>query len=234
MNSWCALNSIRRFIEWLSFHPTADDIAHALVTDYLSDFSVTCMRFGRINNDDSAIALGQYGYADADTWRNLVVPGIEWRSWNLPAVDIITGKTKSRWSPDSKLCVVTLRDRGVIQGNAVIEFAAPIHDDEKDRVLEVIEDFCVPISPYLSFQNHSRQGIAVPADGSRDAGAAQLSQRQIQILRGMVEGKTNHELATELGFSVSTIRHETMRIYQALSVSDRKEAAKKALMLSLV
>jgi len=47
-------------------------------------------------------------------------------------------------------------------------------------------------------------------------------------------GKTNHELATELGFSVSTIRHETMRIYQALSVSDRKEAAKKALMLSLV
>jgi len=43
----------------------------------------------------------------------------------------------------------------------------------------------------------------------------------------MVEGKTNHELAAELGFSVSTIRHETMRIYQALSVSDRKEAAKR-------
>ena len=50
----------------------------------------------------------------------------------------------------------------------------------------------------------------------------------------MVEGKTNHELANELGFSVSTIRHETMRIYQALSVSDRKEAAKKALSLSLI
>jgi DNA-binding NarL/FixJ family response regulator len=50
----------------------------------------------------------------------------------------------------------------------------------------------------------------------------------------MVESKTNHELVTELGFSVSTIRHETMRIYQALSVSNRKEAAKKALMLSLV
>jgi DNA-binding NarL/FixJ family response regulator len=50
----------------------------------------------------------------------------------------------------------------------------------------------------------------------------------------MVEGKTNHELATELGFSVSTVRHETMRIYQALSVSDRKEAAKKALALSII
>jgi DNA-binding NarL/FixJ family response regulator len=50
----------------------------------------------------------------------------------------------------------------------------------------------------------------------------------------MVEGKTNHELANELGFSVSTIRHETMRIYQSLAVSDRKEAAKKALLLALI
>ena len=89
----------------------------------------------------------------------------------------------------------------------------------------------------MSFQTRpvssSLGGISLPSD-SRDAGAGQLSQRQILILRGMVEGKTNHELATELGFSVSTIRHETMRIYQALSVSDRKEAAKKALMLSII
>jgi hypothetical protein len=48
------------------------------------------------------------------------------------------------------------------------------------------------------------------------------------------EGKPNHDLATDMGFSVSTIRHETMRIYQARSVSDRKEAAKKAVMRSLV
>jgi len=231
------MNAIRRFIDWLSFHPTSDDIARALVTDYLSEIGVFRMRFGRINNDDSAIALGQYGYADADTWRNLVVPGVEWRSWDMPAVDIITGKNKSRWSPDSKLCVVTLRDRGVIQGNAVIEFALPIHEDQKNNIIEIIEDFCVPISLYLSLQNHGRQGYVVSADredGSVDAGATRLTQRQVMILRGMVEGKTNHELATELGFSVSTIRHETMRIYQALAVSDRKEAAKKALTLSLI
>ena len=231
------MNDIRRFIEWLSFHPTADDIARALVTDYLKDYGVTCMRFGRINNDDSAIALGQYGYADAEQWRNLVVPGSEWRTWNLPAIDIITGKNKSRWAPDSKLCVVTLRDRGVIQGNAVIEFSTEIQDAQKNDVMETIEDFCVPISLYLSFQNNSKLGaiasVAIP-DDSRDTAAGHLTPRQIQILRGMVEGKTNHELAIEMGFSVSTIRHETMRIYQALAVSDRKEAAKKALMLSLV
>jgi DNA-binding NarL/FixJ family response regulator len=90
---------------------------------------------------------------------------------------------------------------------------------------------------YLSFQHRAIPVNVTSISGvndSRDAGAGQLSARQLSILRGMVEGKTNHELATELGFSVSTIRHETMRIYQALSVSDRKEAAKKALMLSII
>ena len=231
------MNDIRRFIEWLSFHPTADEIARALVTDYFADLGVSCMRFGRINNDDSAIALGQYGYADADQWRNLAVPGIEWRNWDLPAIDIMTGKNKSPWSPDSKLCVVTLRDRGVIQGHAVFEFSHPILDGEKELVLGTISDLCVPIALYQSFQNRGIHGLPAQlgvAVEPRDSAAGQLTQRQILILRGMVEGKTNHELATEMGFSVSTIRHETMRIYQALAVSDRKEAAKKALTLSLI
>jgi hypothetical protein len=71
------MKDTQRFIEWLSFHPTADDIARVLVTDYLSALGVCCMRFGRVNNDDSASALGQNGYPDADSWRNLVVPGNE-------------------------------------------------------------------------------------------------------------------------------------------------------------
>ena len=231
------MSKIRAFIEWLSFHPSADDIARALATDYLAEYGVVAVRFGRTNSDDSAIVLGQYGYQDADQWRNLVVPGSEWRAWDLPAVDIMTGRNKSKWAPDSKLCVVQLRDRGVLQGNVVVEFSQPISDDKKTIVLEAIEDFCVPIALYLSFQNRAVAGNVSSINAvndSRDAGAGQLTQRQILILRGMVEGKTNHELATEMGFSVSTIRHETMRIYQALAVSDRKEAAKKALMLSLI
>jgi len=232
-----AVNEIRQFIEWLSFHPTPDEIARALVTEYLVDVSVSSMRFGRINSDDSAIVLGQYGYADAEQWRNLIVPGSEWRAWNLPAIHIMTGKNKSRWAPDSKLCVIILRDRGVIQGNAVFEFSREVTDQQKESVFEVISDFCVPIALYLSFLNRgllSAQGQSEIFSQTSNTGTTQLTMRQVQILRGMVEGKTNHELALELGFSVSTIRHETMRIYQALSVSDRKEAAQKALMLSII
>ena len=231
------MSKIRTFIDWLSFHPTADEIARALVTEYLKEFDVTCIRFGRTNSDDSAVVLGQYGYSNADEWRNKIIPSTEWRNFELPEIDIITGKNKDKWSPQSNLCVVTLRDRGVMQGHVVIEFANPISDSQKQITLEAIEDYCVPIALFMSFQNRtpSGQGSGLSlVNDSRDAGAGQLSARQLSILRGMVEGKTNHELATEMGFSVSTIRHETMRIYQALAVSDRKEAAKKALMLSLV
>ena len=231
------MSQIRKFIEWLSFHPTPDDIARALATEYLAEFGVCCVRFGRTNSDDSAQILGQFGYTNADEWRNKIIPGVEWRTFDLPEIDIITGKNKDKWAPSSKLCVISLRDRGVMQGHVVIEFSQPISDDQKPHVMDAIEDFCVPIALYLSFQNRAASSNVVSINAindSRDAGAGQLTQRQILILRGMVEGKTNHELATEMGFSVSTIRHETMRIYQALAVSDRKEAAKKALMLALI
>jgi DNA-binding NarL/FixJ family response regulator len=118
----------------------------------------------------------------------------------------------------------------------MVTFLKALSEADKNQAAERIRDLCIPLALYLSFLHQSASGVGgstFPTD-SRDFAACHLSQRQILILRGMVEGKTNHELATELGFSVSTIRHETMRIYQAMSVSDRKEAAKKALMLGLV
>jgi len=231
------MNSIRKFIEWLSYHPTTEEIARALATDYLSEFAVLGIRFGRVNSDDSIVVLGQYGYPDADLYRDRVISSIEWRSLDADYVRIITGEIKTKWTPDSTMYVSHLRDRGVVQGHLIVHFHKPVLDNVKAPIAGVIEDLCVPLALYLSFASRpvgsSDGAITLPAD-NRDAGAGQLSQRQILILRGMVEGKTNHELATELGFSVSTIRHETMRIYQALAVSDRKEAAKKAIMLSLV
>jgi DNA-binding CsgD family transcriptional regulator len=228
---------IRKFVEWLSYHPTTEEISRALATDYLAEFAVRSLRFGRLNSDDSITNLGQYGFPDADEYRNRNIPSAEWRSYKSPEMAIISGASKEKWTTDSATYVNTLRDRGVLHGHLIVNFHKPVSDADKHRTAEAIDDLCIPLALYLSFMSRpvgvGLGGVTLPID-SRDAGNAQLSQRQILILRGMVEGKTNHELATELGFSVSTIRHETMRIYQALAVSDRKEAAKKALMLSLV
>ena len=228
---------IRKFVEWLSYHPTTEEISRALATDYLAEFAVRSLRFGRLNSDDSITNLGQHGFPNADEYRNRNIPSDEWRGYKSPEMAIISGASKEKWTPDSTTYVNTLRDRGVLQGHLIVNFHKPISEADKHRTAAAIDDLCIPLALYLSFMSRpvgvGLGGVTLPIDG-RDSANTQLSQRQILILRGMVEGKTNHELATELGFSVSTIRHETMRIYQALAVSDRKEAAKKALMLSLV
>ena len=230
------MNSMRRFVEWLSFHPTHDDIARALATDYLAKFGISSVRFGHINNDDSLTVLGEYGFAEEDSARGKTISNSVWRSGNTSAALIIKSDSQTNWSTDSKSCAISLRDHGVLQGHLMIYFHNAVTTASKELVQEHVEDFSIPIALYMSLIGDGRKNLSsvVTIPDSRDAGADHLTPRQLLILRGMVEGKTNHEMATEMGFSVSTIRHETMRIYQALAVSDRKEAAKKALVLSLL
>ncbi len=65
-------------------------------------------------------------------------------------------------------------------------------------------------------------------------GSALLTQRQQEVLSGITMKMTNNMIAKDLGYSVSTIRHETMRIFEALGVSDRLEAAAFAMKNGLV
>ena len=223
------MNEMRSFIEWLSYHPTPDEITRTLVLDHLSSSGACCARIGLLNSDDTLTFAGEYGFEDGKKGQTFT--STEWRSWSDDAADIALGRNQSNWSPDSQLMMFQLRHRGAIQGHLSIRFTRPIAD--KARIEDVVLDYAVPISLYLSL-SHEGRSLAGAVGKKSDTGAEQLTARQLSILGGMVEGKTNHELATELGFSVSTIRHETMRIYQALSVSDRKEAAKKALALALI
>ena len=61
-----------------------------------------------------------------------------------------------------------------------------------------------------------------------------FTQRQLEILQALIEGKTNYDIASELGYSVSTIRQETIKIYSILNVSGRRAAAQEALRQQIV
>ena len=63
--------------------------------------------------------------------------------------------------------------------------------------------------------------------GARQSGTSRrvLSRRQNNILNLIREKLTNREIGEELGYSESTIRQETMRIYEILSVDNRRHAA---------
>lgn len=61
-----------------------------------------------------------------------------------------------------------------------------------------------------------------------------LTERQLQILELMARGKTNTSIAREIGYSESTVRHESMAIYRALGVASRQEAVRVATVDSLI
>ncbi len=224
------MHDIRTFIDWLSYHPTSDEITRALVMEYMAPLGACCARIGRLHENDSLEFLGEYGF-DAGKAKQ-TFPSEVWRSWDNDEALIALGKNAEPWNRAKNMLMIQLRERGAIHGYLVIRFSDSVADT--DHVEEIARNYAVALGLYLSLLHEPTGSASRVVIDRGDATSDQLTPRQISILRGMVEGKTNHELANELGFSVSTIRHETMRIYQALSVSDRKEAAKKALSLSLI
>jgi len=70
--------------------------------------------------------------------------------------------------------------------------------------------------------------------GNIPAGPDDLTTRQLTILNHIQNGLVNLEISKELMLSESTIRQETVRIYRALGVGNRHEAAKKARALGII
>jgi DNA-binding NarL/FixJ family response regulator len=61
-----------------------------------------------------------------------------------------------------------------------------------------------------------------------------LSERELDVLRLLVSGKTNREIAAELMLSISTIKTHVEHVIAKLEVADRTQAAVKATQLGIV
>ena len=217
------------FVGWLANKPTPDEICRALVTDYLKSHGACAARLGRLNKDDSYHYLGEYGFDINETGK--LVPGQIWRHMtDIEVNQIAAGHQPGPWTTKNDQVLIELRARGTVYGWLNIKFSRKLNDEEKHNAYKSAEYLVLAISLFLSLTHP--QEFSSEKDLGKEKGIPSvdaLTKRQMNILKGMVEGRTNHELATQLGYSVSTIRHETMRIYQALAVSDRREAAQRAL-----
>jgi DNA-binding NarL/FixJ family response regulator len=65
------------------------------------------------------------------------------------------------------------------------------------------------------------------------AQAAELSPRQVEVLRLLARGLTNKEIARVLGIAAGTVKTHVVRIYEILEVSNRTEAAMRLRELGL-
>src|SRR2546429_5763476 len=60
----------------------------------------------------------------------------------------------------------------------------------------------------------------------------ELTPRELEVLKLLVRGLTNREIAKVLGNSENTVRNHTIRIFAKLYVSDRAEADRKSTRLN--
>jgi DNA-binding NarL/FixJ family response regulator len=138
----------------------------------------------------------------------------------------------SIFDPTNCLTVTSVTLDSSIKGFYLFQHSSSFTPDEHSS--EQVQIFSSLMTIYLSSKLiliPLAKNLATPATAEQ---VSKLTARQLLILTGMVEGKTNHELSIDLGFSVSTIRHETMAIYKELGVSDRKEAARVGQAESLI
>ena len=100
---------------------------------------------------------------------------------------------------------------------------------DQELALQLIKDLA-------NGQQHGAQASGAPSEKSRRPPplSRPLTDRELEVLKLLAQGRTNREIARELLVSVGTVKAYVQRIIAKLEVSDRTQAAVKATELGLL
>lgn len=225
-----ALDDITRFANLLTRNPTTDELLLTLLRDYLSRFDVIGME------------VQLFGVSENLELRHFVGVPIEGPAVKTAAsisrlvadesIYSDLAKFGSIYNSINHVSLTAININSSVKGFYIFEHgigytATP----ESGHYLEALSSL---LTIYLIGKTKAGGVTSFLGAQIQTELTSGLNPRQLLIIAGMIDGKTNHELSLSLGFSVSTIRHETMAIFKALGVSDRKEAGKEALLRGLL
>ena len=180
-----------------------------------------------MQKDMSVVGQAKNG-AEAVTETLRLRPDIVIMDLMMPVKDGIaaTGEIKAAL-PDAKIIILTTytTSDGIMRALDSGAIGAVFKSDANDELLTAIRtvaDGKKFISPAIKRQFRS------------DPPADPLSPRQTDILKGLVEGKSNTEIAKDLGISPTVVRDHTSIIFEKLGVTNRIEAVAAALRKQLL
>ena len=180
-----------------------------------------------MQKDMSVVGQAKNG-AEAVTETLRLKPDIVIMDLMMPVKDGIaaTGEIKAAL-PDAKIIILTTytTSDGIMRALDSGAIGAVFKSDANDELLTAIRtvaDGKKFISPAIKRQFRS------------DPPADPLSPRQTDILKGLVEGKSNTEIAKDLGISPTVVRDHTSIIFEKLGVTNRIEAVAAALRKQLL
>lgn len=91
--------------------------------------------------------------------------------------------------------------------------------------LRLVLDGGVYVPPELVRSNSDSSYAAAPLGGMKLDRSSDLTQRQSDVLAGVLEGKSNKAIAGELGLTEATVKAHITAVFKALKVSNRTQAA---------
>ncbi len=220
-----------RILDLLVFNPTGDDVARALALDFGLNYRVSKVSIALFAPDSSLFCLGDYGQSPSFS-QSTVQPddyySPEAMGQNIPLLTEYFG-----WNSARTAVVAHMKVRFATVGSIIMHFHAPLSQEDLIEVENMMSELIKPLTIFF-FNRSSQFNETKSIREVTPINVRAFTPRQKEILARMAAGETNAAIAGDLGFSVSTIRHETMKIYDKLSVSDRHEAAIKAAALGLI
>ena len=141
--------------------------------------------------------------------------------------------------PDVPVIVVSVREniaaiRSALAAGAMGYIPKTSSPDVMMGAIKLVLSGGVYVPPHVLGSTSSRmeqmqeQNISDESFGSSiEQGYAQLTKRQQEVLDLMALGKSNRDIANELGLTTGTVKMHSSRIFKTLNVQNRTEAVAK-------
>ena len=225
-----ALDEVTRFATLLTRSPSIDDLLATLLRDFLSQEVVSAVEVQVIGPTDDLVLRYFIGSP---------IDGAEHKS-TISLSELLANKNihsdleknGSIYNSENHITLTAIALDSTVKGFYLFQHGSGY--ETSPNTAHYIQTLSSLMTLYLISKFPRGTKASLLGSEAKTESATNLSARQIMILAGMVDGKTNPELSVALGYSVSTIRHETMDIFKILGVADRKEAAKSALASGLL
>ena len=171
-------------------------------------------------------------------------PDVVLMDLGLPGMNGIEAMIKVKeFAPDIKIIALTSHDRSeeVLAALSSGASAYCLKDIDPQKLADVVRDVATgvcwidPMVAQLALNSFPKvENIGFLPSKSQAEGRVPLTEREYEVLKHLVSGKSNTEIAKELIVSVHTAKAHVCSILQKMCVNDRVQAAVKAVKEGMV